>query len=1053
MSPVASAAIEHGPSSVSNALLRARAELALDRFDHAHGTLRSVFRQEGLPGQKLAQAQVLQAVLSRRSSPLYDEALDSALRGAATAMRAGDPSLAAEAHLEAARLLASKRSRELADAQLARATERGGKEPAFTMLLACVDAEVRLAFDDRPGAMARYREAAQAGSPQERNAHPGAANVAMLLGHFEEAHGELAALGPLRSGEAAARRLRVRLLLAAHRWGEAAQVIEEGLRLNPASDFRFRDRFERACALYRAGLFPLAKSGFDELAAVTESSRWVDLAKRTARMLARADLARRRWFRLMAFPTVAQLRSHCGPASCELYLRYFGVPASQLEIARAIKEPDGGTPIYRMRSFLEQAGFHTRRVEAELPLLRRMLEAQVPVIMEEDYASSGHVAVAIGYDDIRDVLEVQDPMSHEIRETPYEDLARLRDLSNHGALVAVPRTDAARIAKLDEIGAVECRYMSLVDEAWAAYDASEPERGDALVEQSIGLRRDYEMAHIYRFQRAMENVRKTPTGDARVHVHQVLSEVVALWPDDAWPHRLRGEALASEGRYPESLASVPRARERGKSDARTWASIAMCEMALGKDEDAYGTLKEALRLDPAHPGANGRLASLALDRGELDRAEVLNEVARRRAPKVAYHHWVNARILQKRGRQEDALAAFDRALALEPKRSGTRVERAFCLAKLGRADEAAAYLEQTIAEIPEDKALHSDLARLLYDNGRYDRAVAVCRSMLEKEPKHAAGLAILAASLLALRSPEADAAIARVFSLRPTDGWLYAQIGKLSEARGDHATAIRSFATALGLRQNDAQSELDLGFALGAGGYPSQASPYLSRAGVKLDLDEEALYRVGDTLVASGGSARPFFERVLERRPDDPGALRAHARIMLELCWAPSLGEGSLARLARVAPDDAYARAYRGGQMMDNSLDKEAEGEKLLREAVALIPTREYPGVLWPNASSPVDVATRHSRWSSHASSATRSRASACGPSLRCFASTTPIARSPASTRNGGRTASRATARDRCGSSGSSPPATTPMSSASPKSSAGKTASARTTGASTFGRR
>ncbi len=96
-------------------------------------------------------------------------------------------------------------------------------------------------------------------------------------------------------------------------------------------------------------------------------------------------------------------------------------------------------------------------------------------------------------------------------------------------------------------------------------------------------------------------------------------------------------------------------------------------------------------------------------------------------------------------------------------------------------------------------------------------------------------------------------------------------------------------------------------------------------------------------LVGAGGSARPFFERVLERRPDDPAALRAHARIMLELCWAPALGEGSLARLARVAPDDAYARAWRGARMMDTALDKESDGEKLLREAVAALPTREYP--------------------------------------------------------------------------------------------------------------
>src|ERR1019366_9420170 len=191
-----------------------------------------------------------------------------------------------------------------------------------------------------------------------------------------------------------ARRTRVRLLTAQQRWTDVVAAYDDMLRHNAGSDFSERERYERACAMYRAGWFPHARSAFEELGRESDRGHYVELARRNARLLAREDLGQRRWCRLTAFPTVAQLRSHCGPASCELYLRYFGVPASQVEVARAIKEPDSGTPVYRMRRFLEQAGFHTRRVEAELPMLRRLIDVQVPVIMEERYAQSGHVAVA-----------------------------------------------------------------------------------------------------------------------------------------------------------------------------------------------------------------------------------------------------------------------------------------------------------------------------------------------------------------------------------------------------------------------------------------------------------------------------------------------------------------------------------------------------------------------------------------------------------------------------------------------------------------------------------
>ena len=45
---------------------------------------------------------------------------------------------------------------------------------------------------------------------------------------------------------------------------------------------------------------------------------------------------------------------------------FFGITAEQIEIARAIKFPDGGTPVYRMRNYLEQAGFTARRIEAAI---------------------------------------------------------------------------------------------------------------------------------------------------------------------------------------------------------------------------------------------------------------------------------------------------------------------------------------------------------------------------------------------------------------------------------------------------------------------------------------------------------------------------------------------------------------------------------------------------------------------------------------------------------------------------------------------------------------
>ena len=78
--------------------------------------------------------------------------------------------------------------------------------------------------------------------------------------------------------------------------------------------------------------------------------------------------------RLKGFPTVAQLRNHCGPASCELYLRFLGLDGNQLAIGSEILVGDGGTTFEKIRGYLEKLGLHVLRIEAPLPVLKQLLD-------------------------------------------------------------------------------------------------------------------------------------------------------------------------------------------------------------------------------------------------------------------------------------------------------------------------------------------------------------------------------------------------------------------------------------------------------------------------------------------------------------------------------------------------------------------------------------------------------------------------------------------------------------------------------------------------------
>lgn len=951
LATLATAAIAGPSAAIDAGLLRARVLLACEHFDATFDAIGAVHARTDRRELQSAELSILKARFLRRSSSMTNEPLELAMSAATLCERVGTAEaldLATEARVEAARVFARKRVRELADEQLARAAAYKRDGGAVAVARMCAEGDVLVEFDERDAALERFRAARALGPVGERLGRGGEARVGMLMGKFDEAHAHLASLGMLRTGEAALRRLRSSMFVAQQRWAEAVASYDDILRVHQGSSIAPRDKYERACALYRAGWIPQAKAGFDELAStVDEKAPFADLgklARRHARLLARPDVAQRGWRRLVAFPTVAQLRSHCGPAACELYLRFFGVPASQIEVARAIKQANGGTSVWRMRRFLEQAGLHVRRVEAELPLVKRLIDAQIPVIMEEEYSTTGHVAVAIGYDDVRDVLEVQDPMTHEVRETPYEDLAKLRDLSNHGALVAVPPQDWQRMQALDRAGAVECKYMALVDDAWAALDAGKPDEGDRLVEQSLAVRRDYELAWFYKFGRASDALEKARTPENKLALFKIVSEITALWPDDEWPEQFRGQALLADDRVSEALVAFTRARDRDDGDARNWAMMGVCQLVLGRDDDAYESLRQALRRDPSNLTANERLAGLAMERDELALAANLNEVARRRAPERAINHDVHGRILARRGLHAEAVAAFDRALAIDKRRPYAALERAKSLAATGKVDDAVGALETTCKELPEEAWLRVETARFALERGRPERAASLAEAELAKDEKNGAALAVLGAAKAARGDRmEGTILLRKALALRPTDAWIYTQMGNQLTSAGEHALAVEAYATALGLSRDDPQREYDLGVALAAAGHTRDAARSLSRAATRGKLPEAALVKVGEVVVDAGQPVRPLLEKVVAEHPDDLGSLRAFARTMLELCWAPQIAAPIVARIDRIAPDDPFALAQRGGFLFDKGLESEAEGERLLLEAVKKAPEREYP--------------------------------------------------------------------------------------------------------------
>ena len=122
-------------------------------------------------------------------------------------------------------------------------------------------------------------------------------------------------------------------------------------------------------------------------------------------------------------------------------------------------------------------------------------------------------------------------------------------------------------------------------------------------------------------------------------------------------------------------------------------------------------------------------------------------------------------------RHQDALAGYDRALALAPEEVPALSGRAAVLVALKRPEDALACLDRLLTLDPSDADALSNRGFLLQSLNRYDEALASLDRALEVDPDHAGALNNRGMVLLDLGRPAAAVeSYRRALAIKPTPG-------------------------------------------------------------------------------------------------------------------------------------------------------------------------------------------------------------------------------------------------------------------------------------------
>jgi tetratricopeptide (TPR) repeat protein len=346
-------------------------------------------------------------------------------------------------------------------------------------------------------------------------------------------------------------------------------------------------------------------------------------------------------------------------------------------------------------------------------------------------------------------------------------------------------------------------------------------------------------------------------------------------------------------------------------------------------EEALGHLRVALVVRPDSGAVQRLIAYVHLDLHQYEEARRYAERALRSSggrDTAAYN--LLGHVLKGEGRLDEALSAYRKALAIDPKYAWAQTNIGRVYRQQFRIEEAIAACRQAIALEPDNAGVHNNLGWVLNDAGRYEEAVVVLRKAIELDPREPWQYANLGCSLRELgRAEEALPHLRRAIELNPRLGWGYAHLGLTLEALGRPEEALLVYQRGQAADPYESRLPFELGKMLLERGLIEQALQ-VYRDGIRLDPTDD--YNVANMVRRLGrrgrlAEATRLVEDLMKANPNNPAGHNALG-VARWLQNRPEEAIVSLKKAIELKPRNASAHHMLGGIYLSQRRLDEAIG-------------------------------------------------------------------------------------------------------------------------------
>jgi putative PEP-CTERM system TPR-repeat lipoprotein len=291
-----------------------------------------------------------------------------------------------------------------------------------------------------------------------------------------------------------------------------------------------------------------------------------------------------------------------------------------------------------------------------------------------------------------------------------------------------------------------------------------------------------------RLQLAMLQLKMGDNASAEKEARKARS--LGIKADVALP--LEGRAMAQQGRFKEMLETIT--PELAAHSAPLLSLRGDALLATGKPEDAKAAYDQALALNPNSGDALLGMARHAMASNDRDAAEryALEAVAKdANNPEV----WMfRGALLRFNGKPDEALAAYDKVLALDPQHRTAHIEKAYIDISRGKFAEAKTEIDAADKAAPGSLLVTYTRGLYEFSQGKFAAAQEAVQKVLKSAPEHMPSVLLAGASEMNLgATQQAEQHLRKYLESNPNDIYarkLLAQTLLKSSQPADAAAAL-----------------------------------------------------------------------------------------------------------------------------------------------------------------------------------------------------------------------------------------------------------------------